>query len=997
MANSWTARGQDGPSVFSVPVACIRRGIWPPLHPSPEGSVRASRPGGSNSHGHGSHLVEQVHNVQVDVCCARRFDVQLVGQLQDVSKEREIFAGRTEVRKERRRKGETKGIRRSPRGRGVGTRRADVNLGHKPDDARAAVAMGSTWTWNSHLQAQLTKHAVITESNRDQVVEILRAVAELMIWGDQHNSSFFDFFLEHKMLAHFVRILSQGNNRRGRVPVQLLQTLSIMIQNIKSETAIYYLFSNNYINELISYQFDFSDEEVLAYYISFLKTLSLKLNDRTVQFFFSQTDGVGHFPLYELAIKHHRNPESMVRAAVRTLTLQVYALEDEDVRKYVTEGECSGYIREVAQCLSEQVTILRETLPAVENGTSGAAQILQATIAEVGDLLCYCSDMLSMGCGRLTPILVHELWERLCIPNLFQPLSQYKPGDTHKLSQNNLLCTLYLLGRFIHLVTHPGLLNSTVALLLLPGGDAAQFCTLRFPKFGDSKEGVSERLDSVSDETKGDSADLDESFAPDFRGKLIATLAHENDQLVASVLAILVAALQNRSMDDHLLRLSGLVLPRENDEPSSMKSPTSEDIDKSIEGLSNMRLLNDTSDAKFAASHEILESLIPVFKTDLAKYALWHLGWLVKQLLPSEPNSGGRCSQLSEEQIDLLEEVYSFSKSELLEELQGPWCDALGFLMKEEWPQARKSVTFPYLGGDNVHILMSDRNGAFLNFSNPIFKPSATSAAQARKVVQKFLSLHLVRHCLLEGPLPTTPPAALNKWDWNFNTGIEGTEVTLGALAAIPCRIAFARGSEKHVYITVLTNTPCPGSSTIILAEPSALSMGMGTIISTAPVAGSDPIIDKGHPSWLHVRVRPPLNSLLSSSRRRLVDGRWTVAFADSDRCSQAKEMLEEQVAVLRAVSCDWLSPMLEETNLAMRTPYKSRTSVRRGEAHEKDQEDKGCASRSVDPECVEGQGKEFEEEGGRNLRGRKINFDMGEEDAVDSNGQGHSNGAFNS
>ncbi len=33
---------------------------------------------------------------------------------------------------------------------------------------------------------------------------------------------------------------------------QVLQTLSILIQNIRSETAIFYLFSNNYINELIS-------------------------------------------------------------------------------------------------------------------------------------------------------------------------------------------------------------------------------------------------------------------------------------------------------------------------------------------------------------------------------------------------------------------------------------------------------------------------------------------------------------------------------------------------------------------------------------------------------------------------------------------------------------------------------------------------------------------------------------------------------------------------
>lgn len=35
-----------------------------------------------------------------------------------------------------------------------------------------------------------------------------------------------------------------------------------------------YLLSNNYVNSIIVHKFDFSDEEIMAYYISFLKTLN---------------------------------------------------------------------------------------------------------------------------------------------------------------------------------------------------------------------------------------------------------------------------------------------------------------------------------------------------------------------------------------------------------------------------------------------------------------------------------------------------------------------------------------------------------------------------------------------------------------------------------------------------------------------------------------------------------------------------------------------------
>ena len=63
----------------------------------------------------------------------------------------------------------------------------------------------------------------------------------------------------------------------------MLQTLSILIQNIRSETAIFYLFSNNFINELITLRFDFEDDEVLGYFVNMLKAISLKLTQTTVQ------------------------------------------------------------------------------------------------------------------------------------------------------------------------------------------------------------------------------------------------------------------------------------------------------------------------------------------------------------------------------------------------------------------------------------------------------------------------------------------------------------------------------------------------------------------------------------------------------------------------------------------------------------------------------------------------------------------------------------------
>jgi len=42
------------------------------------------------------------------------------------------------------------------------------------------------------------------------------------------------------------------------------------------------------VNSIILHKFDFTDEEITAYYISFIKTLSFKLNTHSINFFYNE-------------------------------------------------------------------------------------------------------------------------------------------------------------------------------------------------------------------------------------------------------------------------------------------------------------------------------------------------------------------------------------------------------------------------------------------------------------------------------------------------------------------------------------------------------------------------------------------------------------------------------------------------------------------------------------------------------------------------------------
>lgn len=207
------------------------------------------------------------------------------------------------------------------------------------------------------LYGVLVRNPVVTAENRAVVVETIRSIAEYMIWGDQNEPRIFDFFLENNIMVYLHKILMQPVNRTGEIAKQVLQTLSIIIQNVRSETAIFFLFSNNHINNIVDLDFDFEDDEVLGYYISFLKTISLKLNHGTVQFFINAGQDRKSFPLYTRAIRLAHNREGMVRAAVRTLTLHVYSVDDPDIQNFVTSPPASKQFTEVAVYLAQQVQV----------------------------------------------------------------------------------------------------------------------------------------------------------------------------------------------------------------------------------------------------------------------------------------------------------------------------------------------------------------------------------------------------------------------------------------------------------------------------------------------------------------------------------------------------------------------------------------------------------------------------------------------------------------
>ena len=115
--------------------------------------------------------------------------------------------------------------------------------------------------------------------------------------------------------------LNLCNMNNKQINLQIIKSFSVLILNTTNMTTLYYIFSNNFINQIVSNDYEKYDDDFLSYYINFLKSLCLKLDQTTVQFFFHKQ--FNSFPLLQSALKFYNHQDPMIKNTVRNILLTI--------------------------------------------------------------------------------------------------------------------------------------------------------------------------------------------------------------------------------------------------------------------------------------------------------------------------------------------------------------------------------------------------------------------------------------------------------------------------------------------------------------------------------------------------------------------------------------------------------------------------------------------------------------------------------------------------
>ena len=322
-------------------------------------------------------------------------------------------------------------------------------------------------------------HKITTSNVNLQTVEndvktLIESITEYLIDGDKNDPTIFDIFCELNFMNKFV-FLASAKNRV--INLQIIKSFALLISNLRNKQSIYFLFSNNFINEIISADFDKSDGDFLYYYVNFIKSLVLKIDETTIQFFYHKQ--ICSFPLLENCLKLYNNPDTMINNVVRNNFLTILKIKYEPVIEYICGLPSLQYFAFIACRTRDMIKILNKKMipkQGVQNINMNAIiTTVNAINEEITSDILFFQDIYSLNIPKINFILTNVLFHYIILPVLCgsllppaPPVPNDKDKEIEKEREKNKVSpniSFFVLTLFFKYIKNENFLNSLTLVL----------------------------------------------------------------------------------------------------------------------------------------------------------------------------------------------------------------------------------------------------------------------------------------------------------------------------------------------------------------------------------------------------------------------------------------------------------------------------------------------------------------------------------------------------
>ena len=243
---------------------------------------------------------------------------------------------------------------------------------------------------------------IFHESDFEKTME---KITESLLSGEKTEENF-GLFCENQMMEKIIKLTTYHIKS---INIIIIKNLGILIPSLKDKKILFYFFSNDYMNQIISnisYTIEEQDNDFLSYYINFLKTIANKLDKSTLSLFFHRENN--NFPLLDKANGFFNSPDVMIKNTSRNIFLSLIKLNYEPMIQYICDLPRIADIILLTDNIRSFIILITTIKKNLEKSES-QSKLKEIEENLIDDIL-FIQDILSVGVEKINYILINCLF-----------------------------------------------------------------------------------------------------------------------------------------------------------------------------------------------------------------------------------------------------------------------------------------------------------------------------------------------------------------------------------------------------------------------------------------------------------------------------------------------------------------------------------------------------------------------------------------------------------
>ena len=249
------------------------------------------------------------------------------------------------------------------------------------------------------------------ENSSDIICSLISIVGNYLVSAENQKIpeefAIFDTFCFLDFMSEFLKLSSYD---LYKIDLQLIKMLSFLLINIKNKPWLYYICSNNLLNKIISKDYSKYDDEFLSYYVNFLKSLSLLLDETSITLFYIEKNN--SFPLIENILKLYNHKDSMIRNVVRNTVMNIFRVKNAKIEEYFSKLPSVLYFVKIINQIKDICFEIKEEI--INQNTKKISYLFD----DLYDEIIYIDDLLNLKLERINYILINCFFYFFIIPIL---------------------------------------------------------------------------------------------------------------------------------------------------------------------------------------------------------------------------------------------------------------------------------------------------------------------------------------------------------------------------------------------------------------------------------------------------------------------------------------------------------------------------------------------------------------------------------------------------